>query len=56
MLFRSYSYNLEYVESENGPVIQDFRDRTVSYTVDEWIKKFRAERKKWGLKNSGGGN
>ncbi len=56
LLTDKYSYNLEYVESENGPVIQDFRDRTVSYTVDEWIKKFRAERKKWGLKNSGGGN
>lgn len=46
LLTYKYSY-LEYVESENGPVIQDVRDRTVSYTVDEWIKEVKAERKRW---------
>lgn len=49
LLTYKYSYNLEYVESENGPMIQDFRDRTVSYTVDEWLDTFRA-------RNSKGGN
>lgn len=33
-----FNYDLEYVESENGPVLQDCRDRTVSYPVDEWIE------------------
>lgn len=53
----------EYVESENGPVIwetqPDLGNRTYTvrtYTVDEWLKEFRARLEDGVCENSGGGN